>query len=1322
MNKRIDTTVGHLPRITTAGQSTLVDQMARLAAEAVRAETEIEQRRDQRDAEQRQNYATTVRELTAQHEAETEGVSQEYTNLLANARGRYERDLGKLEVEQQRFVEQAKRQKEAALKAAKSNWERIRQNTELSHEVASKQAKHELDEHKESCDNHRYELQLVRDHVGIILKQRRCRSLVSVLEDDCDIGEVENADQQFAKAKARTLEKLQELDRQPMARYLDEGWIFLFFLCGMALSVVPLGLFYSWTGWVWIAASLFGGVVLAAVLTALIYRVVRRDVRQVVHAIFDAVTESEALLRRMRGEKKKECKRRRKVLGRQCEHDLCQADAEFKLVSHEIEAQYETRFEETIFQYQTRKNNIESEWEQTIGPYQREYPLRLEQMKANFQARAEQLTRNHQESLDAIESERQKSWRRLTERWQSGIEQFRNSVECMNQYCHQHFPDWPTINWGKWKHPIEPVAALRIGQTTLDLDRLKEGIPKDDRLHVNEKMYHLPTVLSFPECPSLLLKAEEEARDVAIETLQNTMLRLLTAMPPGKVRFTIIDPTGLGQNFSAFMHLADYDERLVASRIWTELSHINQRLMDLTQHMEDVIQKYLRNEFASIQQYNEHAGEVAEPFQILVVANFPANFSEESARRLVSIAASGARCGVYTLISCDMKMNLPRNFDFVDLAAHALTLEWNEGRFSVQDDTLSGCPLKLDVPPDDEVFTCAVRAVGQYAKDFNRVEVPFSFVAPAAGEVWKGDSRGGLKVALGRAGATKIQFLQLGEGTSQHVLIAGKTGSGKSTLLHTLITSTALHYGPHEVEFFLIDFKKGVEFKPYATFHLPQARVIAIESEREFGMSVLERLDRELQRRGDAFRDAGVQDVKGYRDAHPGERMPRALLIIDEFQEFFVKDDRIAQDAALLLDRLVRQGRAFGIHVLLGSQTLAGAYTLARSTLGQMAVRIALQCSEADSHLILSEENSAARLLNRPGEAIYNNANGLFEGNHPFQVVWLADHERENHLRGIATLAHEQQIVVDPPIVFEGNVAADPSENRLLRDLVEAPPSEQVNLALSAWLGAAVAIKDPTRAVFRRRGGSNLLMVGQREEQARGIVANCLVSLAAGMPHYSENGNKRPARFLLFDGARCQSSQGSSWSFMARQIGIDVSVVESGNVAETLAEVAAQLDCRTVEDSDTACPWFLFVCDLGRFRELRRDEDDFGFSRFDDNKQESPARLFARILQDGPPAGIHCLIWCDNYTTVNRWLDRQSLRDMESRVLFQMSASDSSNLMDSPAASRLGAYRAIFYSEERGEFEKFRPYAPPSDEWLRWVKSRFEIRVSGIRAPPPLLS
>ena len=87
----------------------------------------------------------------------------------------------------------------------------------------------------------------------------------------------------------------------------------------------------------------------------------------------------------------------------------------------------------------------------------------------------------------------------------------------------------------------------------------------------------------------------------------------------------------------------------------------------------------------------------------------------------------------------------------------------------------------------------------------------------------------------------------------------------------------ALHYSPDEVEFYLIDFKKGVEFKCYANKRLPHARVVAIESDREFGLSVLQRVDDELKRRGDIFRKLGVQDIPGYKRAGGTEPMPRVL-------------------------------------------------------------------------------------------------------------------------------------------------------------------------------------------------------------------------------------------------------------------------------------------------------------------------------------------------------------------------------------------------------------------------------------------------------------
>ncbi|MBI3746409.1 MAG: class I SAM-dependent methyltransferase, partial [Chloroflexi bacterium] len=38
-----------------------------------------------------------------------------------------------------------------------------------------------------------------------------------------------------------------------------------------------------------------------------------------------------------------------------------------------------------------------------------------------------------------------------------------------------------------------------------------------------------------------------------------------------------------------------------------------------------------------------------------------------------------------------------------------------------------------------------------------------------------------------------------------------------------------------------------------------------------------------------------AQDLAGFRDARPDQPLPRVLLVIDEFQEFFVEDDSLSQ-------------------------------------------------------------------------------------------------------------------------------------------------------------------------------------------------------------------------------------------------------------------------------------------------------------------------------------------------------------------------------------------------------------------------------------------
>jgi len=969
--------------------------------------------------------------------------------------------------------------------------------------------------------------------------------------------------------------------------------------------------------------------------------------------------------------------------------------------------------------YDAQKVALRTEKKKKMLRIERRFRKRLLDSRGQFDSVVAQAVEKHRLAVEKLTQERDSHLRRaqaqrektltgnenlyqsrrqeLLERWNKVFLPAQAAVAEIRRQCGQWFPDWNDPVWNRRQTPQPSPPVFRFGQYSVNLDRLWDEA--SDGECPRPEMFGewvLPALTGFPDRSSLLFLTEDEGRNKALEAVRCAMMRMLSLVPPGKLRFTIIDPVGLGQNFAAFMNLADHDEALVTSRIWTEQSHIEQRLADLTAHMETVIQTYLRNRYENITEYNAQADELAEPYRVLVVANFPVNFTLEATRRLVSICQSGARCGVSVLITVDRKQELPQGFELNDLTVAGASLVCAEDAVHWNDE-LGRFPLKLDPAPDDAFCAQVLQRIGEQAKAASQVQVPFDFILPTPERWWTHDSRDGLVVPLGRSGATKRQLFALGQGTSQHVLVAGKTGSGKSTLLHALIVNLAAHYSPDEIELYLVDFKKGVEFKTYAVHELAHARVVAIESEREFGLSVLQRLDAELRQRGEMFREHGAQNLRAYRDA-TGNTCPRILLIVDEFQEFFVEDDRISQDAAQLLDRLVRQGRAFGLHVMLGSQTLGGAYSLARSTIDQMAVRIALQCSEADAALILSDENSAARLLSRPGEAIYNDANGRLEGNNPFQVVWLSDERRESLLQEVERRAVALNGKRVPPLVFEGHALADVSRNHLLGESLR-DRNATMPRSPKAWLGEAIAIKDPTSAIFARQSGTNLLVVGAQDQAALGMLGTALISLATQCGQTAAN-LTNAARFYVLDGSTVDSP-------LAGQLAKVANVVPHAHrcgmwreVPKFLDELSKELTERQQNAEREAPPLFLFVFGLQRLRDLRRSDDDYGFGKRDEPL--SPAQQFGALLTEGPALGIHVLLWCDTLANVQRALDRQGLRECTMRVAFQMNVNDSSALLDTPLASKLGAKRAM-YADEEGRVEKFRPYDMPPEEWLTWA-------------------
>jgi hypothetical protein len=889
--------------------------------------------------------------------------------------------------------------------------------------------------------------------------------------------------------------------------------------------------------------------------------------------------------------------------------------------------------------------------------------------------KAEQL-RGHQKAVDA--------------RWAQGLAATRELETQWQQAMAKSFPEWQDL--GKESIPLGNHAAEE-GVLPLGVCARPDWIPAGDAMGESSAW---PLFLRFIEDGLLVVRSSQLDSALASKIVPNLMLRAWTTFPPGRFRALVIDPVGLGRDYAWLMRLADYDPALVSHRIWTQASHIHEQLQQLAYQTENIIQQSLRDRYPDLRAFNRDAGSLAEPYRLLVWAGFPAGLDEASWKSMQALLQSGPRCGIATVLLVDQSIPWPTWLSESLIQERGIQVRaerpvepspetpWT---LKLENTPLRGQPLHVAAPPAPSSWNGWLDRVGEATLKGSRIEVPFRDLFDSSHHPQEASSAEGLQVAIGKSGVGRIQKLRLGVGTAQHALVAGKTGSGKSSLLHTLITSACIDYGPDQLRLVLLDFKKGVEFQVYAEANLPHADIIAMESEREFGVSALEYLDRLMQQRGEQFRSVGCQDVAGWRKARPDMPMPRVLLVIDEFQELFVEDDKLGQTASMYLDRIVRQGRSFGIHAILASQTLGGAYTLPRTTLAQMAVRVAMQCEGSDAMMILSEDNLAAERLRHPGQAIYNDAGGRVEGNQPFQVAWI---NKDQQLQRLREMPHQ----VRPShaarcVVFNGHQPAKWSA-----ETSGFPAGGMAGGKVELLIGESVAIEPALRLPISDSAGRNLLLVGSNDRMAGHCLSLWIASAVKSLPIASHD----KLQLAIFDGQAGDSERGLG----AKLAGLvpQMELADSRSAVPLLERLHQQLKDRISQCHGSWEPVLWCVSPLERFRDFRKS-DDFSFG---DSGTPAPDAVFQELLREGPAVGMHAIVWAQNASSIPRWLPRQSMQDFELRALMTMSAQDSNNLIDQPTAQKMNANVMLLYDDATGRITKFRPYELDSPEPLiRWA-------------------
>jgi DNA segregation ATPase FtsK/SpoIIIE, S-DNA-T family len=595
-----------------------------------------------------------------------------------------------------------------------------------------------------------------------------------------------------------------------------------------------------------------------------------------------------------------------------------------------------------------------------------------------------------------------------------------------------------------------------------------------------------PVAVPLLDESHLRFDSHPDARAAAELMVEQLVMRLLSTFRPGVLHVDVWD----GSQYGLFPAL----HPLAATGLVT--SHDPDRLDDLLDELSERIRRIhsrvLVKGDLSLREHTATEGARSEPWVVVVLAGNRTALPDEQQRRVQRIARSGLDCGIQLVL-----LDLPIT---VGAACESVRLDLDAQGKPVGRCSMTGphVPVRPDPPLPRAEVTTAARKIAEVHKEWQATVRTFADLLP---RVWlDATSEAGLVAPIGFDPDGHEVELMLDD-SAPHALIGGPSGSGKTNLLLAMIGALAARYPPSELHLYLLDFKEGVSFAPFAPGRsdgrwLPQARMIGINvnTDREYGLAVLQFLTDEMRHRASVAKDYEVsklEELRGLKEPPPGP-WPRIVAVIDEFQFLFADNDALTKRAVNLLEDVARRGRSQGIHLVLASQDVGGidAFWGRPGIFEQFVLRIALPRARR----VLANLNEAALALPK-WHALVNHESGVKHANEVARIPDAGAGSRVLDVQAQVWARYHEQ--VRPPQVFDG--AKSPPPGPLVDKLVGEGARVVVGQVVDMD-GSPAIVPLPDRP------GRNLAILGAGEQDAHRVLATAALALARTAP---------AARFLV---------------------------------------------------------------------------------------------------------------------------------------------------------------------------------------------------------------
>ncbi len=761
-------------------------------------------------------------------------------------------------------------------------------------------------------------------------------------------------------------------------------------------------------------------------------------------------------------------------------------------------------------------------------------------------------------------------------------------------------PGWAGSDWTELEHAApaaEPADYARLGTMAIDTD------------------WQAPVIVPLINHPGIYLNGGSAQEKIAL----GLVTRVVAQTPLKHLAVHVYDPRLRG----FFGPLAP-----LRSAHSSAFPQPGADAAAFTDRMQQVLQDAVRNvELARAQGASaltelwQRSGVREGTLHLVVILDYPYGVDQLLQDKLLRIAAVGGKSGVSLLVCAD-SASAARDILPAELAAELLTIE-----AGVEDLQVPGFPRPVspDACPPADLIQRLIRSVVEESKSAKGPVIPLrSLIGGDLTAPWGADSAESLDAVIGQVGSQPL-LLSLRTENPPHpnLLIGGAVGQGKSNLLLDIIYALAARYDPNQLELHLLDFKRGLEFKRFGPDAngenwLPHVKVLSLESNQAFGIAVLRHVDRQMAIRAQLFKKVGANSLDKFRELS-GVVMPRLMLVIDEFHVLFEGNERYVDEAVELLDRLAKQGRAYGIHLLLASQTTSGVRGLAikgDSIYAQFPLRMSLKNTPQESEAILSQGNKAAAALTYRGEVIFNSNFGTDpDGSNVRGLAAYADPDDMKALQE-QLWAREHG---ESPLVFVG------TDHAPWQTSASLPPTRAGELSL--LIGRPIEITSaPAGMRLMADSDQAVAIVGQSQARA-GDVLNAMVRSAVDqlIPQHGS--------LVLLDGF---GSGEQPWldrlEMDARDTGLDVSRVGREEIASWLTD-----DLVARQAARPGAPMLVVGVGLQRAREMdvvasEEDEDhfDFGGIGFGEPSGRTGRGMLQDLARTGALNGTYFVGWWSN--------------------------------------------------------------------------------------------